>query len=862
MSFNQAPDRTVWLGFWCRYSPMIIALSLGIMLGMLTIYLDRVEQEVALKDERAYIATITASVRARLEAEINSAIHLGLGLATYIAANPQASEKDFQRISAKLIKYGRHVKAITLAPDNVVRHVYPLSGNEKVLGLRYHDSAPEQDSLHPMRAWQFTLAGPINLIQGGRGLVHRLPVFLGEEPTQESYWGVVSVVLDIDSLLNAAGLTAPQTVVQYALRRSVKPGTANLMVYGDSALFNHHPILLDVSLSDSLPWQLAAVPLHGWGTLTERQLWIRLFGGGLSLILTVLIYVWLKSVQRLRVRNAQARLATSVLAYSNECILIANSYDEVVTINPAVSKITGYQPADLVGMPSGFLLAEPMQPEEMKQMQAMVSHSGNWQTETWFRHKGGHIFPVALTVTAVHDEHNRTINFVNTFSDISERKRAEERIYNLAHQDALTGLPNRIDIYGRLEELMKLADNQHRFAAMILDLDNFKIINDTLGHYVGDQLLVEVAHRLTSAVNSGDVVARLGGDEFVVVLTNVDAPVTVSNVAEKILYRLAQTYLIDGYELHSSASIGIGVFPRDGVDINSLFKNVDTAMYEAKSQGKGNYQFFTESMRVQIDERLRMESYLRQAIARQEFVLHYQPQIDIASGRVSGVEALVRWNHPELGMVYPDKFIKIAEECNLIIPLGEWVLQEACRQSSEWRAQGMKDICMSVNISARQLQSRLLFSLIDHLIAQYDIKPGALELEITESVAMDNPEETIPRMEKLRAKGVALAIDDFGTGYSSLSYLKLLPLTRLKIDRSFVKDIESDPNDAAICAATIALAHILDLELVAEGVETEAQLQYLREQGCDTAQGYYFSKPLPADSLVEFVSCHQAVMTG
>ncbi|MCB5186619.1 EAL domain-containing protein [Methylobacillus caricis] len=861
MLFNHASQEELYPTFWSHYSPLIIALMIGGLLAAFTFYLDWVEAEAAQKSERDHIANIASSVRAKLEAELNSSLHLGQGLVTYISANPQASERDFERISTNLIKYGRHVKAITVAPNNVVRYVYPLAGNEKVLGLRYQDGVNHRDSPSPAAEdFQASLAGPVNLVQGGRGLIHRLPVFIDDDHAQASYWGIVSVVLDIDSLLDAAGLAPTETVIKYALRRISRSGVEEGMIYGESLVFNHNPILLDVSLIESSPWQLAAVPAQEPHSLNDRQVLVRLVGGIVSLVLTVLIYVWLRGVRSLRLHNAQARLATSVLESSSEGVVIANAYDEVVTVNPAVSKITGHESSDFLSKSFNSLLAEPMSAEQQASMQSALSRQGFWQEETWLRHKNGHVFPVALTITVVHDEHSVAVSFVNTFSDISERKLAEERIYNLAHQDALTGLPNRIDIYAKLEQKMQAADNKCKFAIMLLDLDNFKIINDTLGHYVGDRLLIEVAQRLTSAVSKQDIVARLGGDEFVVVLTNVEAQAMVSSVAEKVLYRLAQAYLIDGYELHSSSSIGIGFFPNDGGDINSLFKNVDTAMYEAKSRGKNNYKFFTERMREQIDERLRMESHLRQAIVRHEFVLHYQPQVDLTSGRVSGVEALVRWNHPEWGMVSPDKFIRIAEECNLIIPLGEWVLQEACRQSSEWRAQGLGDICMSVNISARQLQSRLFFSLIDHLIVQHDIKPGALELEITESVAMDNPEKTIPRMKKLRDKGVALAIDDFGTGYSSLSYLKLLPLTRLKIDRSFVKDIETDPNDAAICAATIALAHILDLGLVAEGVETDAQLQYLRQQGCDTAQGYYFSKPLPAEGLVQFVSRHQGVM--
>lgn len=834
------------------YSPLIVAVLIGISLLGLAFYIHEIDHQAKVKEERHYVTTLAAGVRARIEGELNSSIHLGLGLTTYIAANPNFNADSFNRVVASLVHYGRHLKTITMAPGNVVRYVYPLEGNEKLLGLRYQAQAPGQEvsleeSRHP------ELIGPIDLVQGGRGLVYRLPLFVFDQAGQESYWGAASVALDIDSLLQAAGLQVHGPVLSYALRRMDERGYAE-MISGDSALFSRRPVLLDITLDGHVYWQLASMPTKGWGHLAQPDDWIFWIGVSLALALAMLAYVWLRTIQQLRRRDARMRLATSVFTSSREGMLIASPLDEVIGINPAVTELTGYSPQELLGMPVSFLAAEQMMAENRQQAYFSVSEKGVWQGETLMRNKQGHVFPVALTITTVTGQDGRTECYINTFSDISERKANEARIHDLAHTDTLTGLPNRISLYSRLEERLASAQS---IGVIILDLDNFKIINDTLGHHVGDQLLVEVARRLVSCVGDQGLVARLGGDEFVIMLDHQQAPQIVGRVAEQVLQRLAQPYLIEGYELYSSSSIGIGIAPRDGSDAQSLLKNVDTAMYEAKSSGKNNFKFFTEKMREGINERMHMESHLRQALLRDEFELHYQPQVEIATGRITGMEALVRWNHPEWGMVYPDKFIRVAEECNLIIPLGEWVLREACRQISLWNKQGLEEVCISVNISARQLKSRHLFALIDSLISAHNIKPGMLELEITESAAMDDPEQTIPRMKKLKDKGVALAIDDFGTGYSSLSYLKLLPLTRLKIDRSFVKDIETDPNDAAICAATIALARILGLGLVAEGVETEAQLEYLRAQGCDSAQGYYFSKPLPANNIMEFVARHQ-----
>ncbi|MCB5191336.1 EAL domain-containing protein [Methylobacillus arboreus] len=842
---------------WQLHSPLVIALLIGVSLLGVAFYIQAIDHEANAQEEQHYVTTLAAGVRARIEGELNSSIHLGLGLSTYVAANPQFNAQSFNRVVATLVHYGRHLKTIAIAPGNVVRYVYPLAGNEKLIGLRYQDQPFDQEisleeSRHP------ELIGPIDLVQGGRGMVHRLPIFAFDNAGKEYYWGAAAVTLDIESLLQATGLQVHGPVMSYALRRLDHHGKAE-MIAGDSALFSRNPVLLDISLDGHSYWQLASVPTKGWGYLAQPANWIFWIGALLALTLAVLAYVWLRTIQQLRRRDAETRLASSVFTSSSEGMLIASPNDEVIGINPAVTALTGYSPQELLGMPVSFLAAEHVVPESRQQAYFSVNKKGVWQGETMMRHKQGHVFPVALTITTVSGQDGRADCYINTFSDISERKANEARIHDLARTDTLTGLPNRMSLYSRLDETLSRG---LQLGVMILDLDNFKIINDTLGHHVGDQLLVEVARRLVSCVAQEGIVARLGGDEFVIVLDNAQASQSAGRLAEQVLQRLAQPYLIEGYELHSSSSIGVGISPRDGDDAHSLLKNVDTAMYEAKSHGKNNYKFFTEKMREEINERLYMENHLRQALLRQEFELHYQPQVELASGRIIGMEALVRWNHPEWGMVYPDKFIKVAEECNLVIPLGEWVLQEACRQMTQWRDQGLEDICISVNISARQLKSRHLFRLIDELISAHNIKPGMLELEITESVAMDDPEQTIPRMKKLKNKGVALAIDDFGTGYSSLSYLKLLPLTRLKIDRSFVKDIETDPNDAAICAATIALARILGLGLVAEGVETEAQLEYLHAQGCDSAQGYYFSKPLPADKVMEFVSRYQEVLSS
>jgi diguanylate cyclase (GGDEF)-like protein len=445
-------------------------------------------------------------------------------------------------------------------------------------------------------------------------------------------------------------------------------------------------------------------------------------------------------------------------------------------------------------------------------------------------------------------------HYIGGFTDISERKAAEDQIRHLAHHDTLTGLPNRFHLRARLEQALATARRSSgRVAVMFLDLDRFKIINDTLGHHIGDGLLVEVARRLGASVRASDVVARLGGDEFVVVLTEVEEIGAVRQVGEKILAALGARYDIEGNELHSTPSIGIALYPEDGEGVDALMKNADTAMYHAKTAGRNNVQFFTASMNAQASERMALENSLRQAVDHGDFELHYQPQVDLASGRIVGVEALVRWRHAEHGLIPPDKFIPVAEETGLIVPLGEWVLYEAARQVAVWRAEGIADVSVAINLSAHQLRDDALPGVVADVLSRHGIDPEDIEIEITESVAMSDPNATIEHLGSLRRMGIELAVDDFGTGYSSLAYLKLLPIHRLKLDRSFVMDIEHDPNDAAICTATIALAHSLGLSVVAEGVETVAQRDYLAGLGCDVAQGYLYSRPLPAAEIGELL---------
>jgi diguanylate cyclase (GGDEF)-like protein len=414
---------------------------------------------------------------------------------------------------------------------------------------------------------------------------------------------------------------------------------------------------------------------------------------------------------------------------------------------------------------------------------------------------------------------------------------------------------NRYSLESRLAQSLLVSRREsQRLAVLFIDMDRFKSINDTLGHHMGDQLLKEVARRLQSVVRESDIVARQGGDEFVVVLTGLMEAHDVASVVNKLLRALGDPYSIEGHTLRSSPSIGVAMYPEDGGDVQTLLKNADTAMYHAKDLGRNNAQYFSTAMTKMANERMMMESDLCVALADQQFELYYQPQVRALDRRICGVEALLRWHHPQQGMVSPERFIPVAEEAGLIHTIGAWVLDEACRQLAAWRAEGIADLRMAVNLSAHQLRSPELVRHVSECMARHGILPDQLELEITESTSMENPERAIGQLQALRDLGLSLAIDDFGTGYSSLAYLKHLPIQMLKLDRSFVRDIETDVNDAAISAATIALAHNLGLTVVAEGVENEVQANYLCSQhDCDFLQGYLYGRPEPADTVTDLL---------
>ena len=565
---------------------------------------------------------------------------------------------------------------------------------------------------------------------------------------------------------------------------------------------------------------------------------------------------WVTIYTDISERKASAerdQLARKVFAHTPAGIMFTDEAHRILSINPAITAMTGHEPAELLGHTVFSMLADdPAHPDG--NLPGLKARRNNWHGELRMLRKNGSEFPADARISRVDDPASgEAANYVWIVADITERKQAEARMRHIAQTDALTGLPNRLALHEQLASLLSEARRfQWHVALMFLDLDRFKIINDTLGHQLGDELLKEVAARLSRVLRDTDLVARLGGDEFVAVLPALPNPADAAIVARKIVGALSTPFEVDGHELHTTPSIGISIFPEDGGDSDTILRNADTAMYHAKAAGRNNYQFYAEEMNRAAKERLDIERKLRHAISRNELDLCYQPQFDL-DGRPTGVEALVRWHHPVDGAIAPSRFIPLAEESGLIVPLGEWVLNAACRTLRHWIDAGLAPLRMAVNVSPRQLRSRDFCHIVKQALAGAALPAELLELEITESSVMHDTAEAVTILQQLGAMGVTLAIDDFGTGYSSLAHLKLLPIDHLKIDRSFVADIVDDPDDRAIALGTIALAHSLGLSVIAEGVETTGQLELLRTNGCDEVQGYLLARPMVGAAAFTFL---------
>lgn len=557
-------------------------------------------------------------------------------------------------------------------------------------------------------------------------------------------------------------------------------------------------------------------------------------------------------LERQRVQD-KLRLAGEVIEALHEGVVIINPDFRISAINPAYTAISGFEPIEVIGK-------FPINHTALSQSGAMFDEMwglearGRWEGEFWNLRKNGEEYAERLSVTAITNPEGEVMQFAAIISDITKRKQDEERILYQANYDSLTGLPNRSLFLDRLTQAINnMQRSKKNLGLLFIDLDGFKLVNDTLGHDVGDMLLKEAAKRLGTCVRTGDTVARLGGDEFTVIMPNLDDPKNAPLVAQRVLESLGRAFLLGGHEAFVSGSIGITIYPDDANDAQELLKNADAAMYRAKEEGKANYQFFTADMNEQVKERLVIKNGLSKALENQEFRLLYQPKLDLLSNKVTGAEALMRWDSPDLGLVSPVTFIPILEETGMVVEVGEWAIHTACKQHVKWVKEGLPPIKIAVNLSARQLREPSFVKIVKTALKVNDLPPSAIEIEITESMLMSDAPIIVAALKDLHDFGVHISMDDFGTGYSSLSYLKRFPIDTIKIDRSFVNDIHIDADDAEIIHTIINMGHTLNRKIIAEGVETEEQLDILKAYRCDEIQGYFFSKPLTDKDFTTFV---------
>lgn len=613
--------------------------------------------------------------------------------------------------------------------------------------------------------------------------------------------------------------------------------------------------------------------LYNWKFLWVRKMmafvqhhlwWAVLLLVGACLLVFFFVLRWM-TFQRLMAANRSAeeaqRLASFVFQYAQEGIMITDAEGTILYVNPAFTAITGYTEEEVRGKNPRLLKSGRHDAFFYRQMWESVRRTGQWRGEIWNRRKNGEIYPEWLTISAIKNEKGHITHYIAVFTDITERKRYEEQIKHQALHDPLTDLPNRRLFHDRLAHAIREAkETKRKVAVLFLDLDRFKNINDTLGHILGDELLRHVAKRLSSCVPREGVLARIGGDEFAVLLPALTARAEAERVAKDIVDRFTQPIALGERSLYVSISVGISLYPDDGDDCPTLIKNADMAMYCAKEEGGNRYRFFTPGMHLETVQRWQLENGMRQALELGELRLVYQPQVEAQTGRMVGVEALLRWHHPEQGVMSPATFIPLAEETGFIVPIGDWVLRTACAQAKAWQEAGLPPIRVAVNLSARQFQEGRLEATVRRVLAETGLEPRFLELEITEGIMMTNHTQTVEQLHRLKALGVKVAIDDFGTGYSSLGYLKKFPIDTLKIDKSFIRDCIDVPEDAAIVKAVIALAKNLNIPVVAEGVENPRQLAFLCAEGCDVIQGYLYSPPVSAEEVAELLRQQSALV--
>jgi len=925
-------------------------------------------------EEQQKVTEVTRQLskyQAKLETLVNKNLMLTQGLAAFISINPVLTQKQYAQYAELLLARDHQIKNIGAAKDLVITHMYPLQGNEKALGTNYLDIPSQREAvLKAKESNEIVLAGPVNLVQGGVGLIARKPIFSSKTG---QFWGMASVVLDYNEMLELSGLTE-QNYLNVAIKGTDSRGEEGEVFYGDPAIFENSPIHLKVALPYG-EWVISAEPVNGWGVMeidlpvwtvtfvlllgwiflliqrannqylharsienlveseekfrnifsnhnavmlmieqesgkiidanaaaanfygyTEQQLknkniqdinqlsakevankrklavetnenyfifphqlangdikQVEVHSSPINLTDTNLLFSIIHDVTDRVEYEQKLKLDAQVFEHSREGVLITDASSKIISVNNAFTNITGYQGDEVKGCDPSILSSGVHDNTFYREMYQKIDEIGFWRGEIWNRKKDGSIYPQLLSISKLENEFNKITHYVAVFSDITQIKQSEKRLQNLAHYDVLTQLPNRLLLMTRIEHAVERVTRKkkEKLGILFLDLDQFKIINDSLGHIVGDELLCRVAERLTNSVRYEDTVARLGGDEFVVLIEDFAQPSDLATIAQHIINELNKPFELSASVAHIGTSIGISIYPDDSLAPEKLISYADAAMYRAKDSGRNTYSFYTESITKEAEQKLHITNELKLAIENDELELFYQPQICLQSGKVVGAEALLRWNH-ESGMIPPDRFIPLAEEKGLIHQITLWVIQSGCKQLKEWQDRSL-DLTLSLNVSARDWSYPNFFSSINKIIENTGVDCTGLEFELTENSIMDDADKVLAKIHKIKALGISLALDDFGTGHSSLAYLKHFPIDKLKIDKSFILELEKNPSDKMIISTVIDMAKNFNLKVIAEGIEYESHFIYLQSVACEMGQGYFFGKPMKIDEFYTFI---------
>jgi diguanylate cyclase (GGDEF)-like protein/PAS domain S-box-containing protein len=837
---------------------------------MLSYGVGTLDNERQKNSERARIALKLSGLGAQLEKHIRSAFGETEGIAQLLSADGFISSAHLRGMAQSAIDSVPYIHHVVLAPNDIVSDVYPMAGNESIVGMDYRTLTEQYPLMEKARQTRSALiAGPLELYQGGRAVIYRRPVFLSVPRVRAVYWGSISVVADIDQLLQAGGINDDHGMV-VALRGHDGLGEAGDIIQGDKALFSEQPMFVSVNIPGG-SWQLAGQPGAGWSAISlfDSSLFIMALGGTLVLSLFAVQIslshrlvrrrnseLWQEITERQSIKSSLVQSEgrfRALFERSPDPIWIVDQGGLINLANPAALLALGFDQQSFQGITIADISPE-FQPDgqrsrdRVKPLLDQAYSAGSLRFEWLHKRLDNSVFPAEVTLCTLQLAHEYVTYAI--VRDISERKKAKLELERLAHFDSVTDLPNRVLFYKRLTQAIERAtQTQTSLAVLILDLDGFKLVNDSLGHPMGDLLLQQATHRFISALRPGDIVARLGGDEFAFILYDLVDAVDAIPLVQKLLQALHQSFDLQGTAALVTASIGVAMGPQHAVTAQGLLTQSDTAMYAAKEAGRNDYRFYQAQMTTLIQARVSLERALRHALECNEFEIWYQPKLDLCSGRIDSAEALIRWRNPEFGLVSPADFIPLAERTGLIIPIGEWVLDQVCSQARRWRESGRFSQRVAVNVAVLQIERSDFVETVRQALQRHDLPPQSLEIEVTESLVMNRQELAQNVLGQLQAMGLTVAVDDFGTGYSSLAYLKDLPIDNLKIDRTFISDLPHGAGYIAITRAIIDLGHALGFTVTAEGIETAEQLAFLQEAGCDTGQGYLISAPMPVNQF-------------